>query len=78
MSNSCNDLTGKLAFNLVWVKRTSYPWYPALILNSEKVDDELNRINLKVKRMPSKSFLEKKKNDDQLVYIFGRKNCWFV
>jgi hypothetical protein len=28
--------------------------------------------------MPSKSFLEKKKIDDQLVYIFGRKNCWFV
>ena len=76
LSHSCSDLTNFDALDLVWVKRTGYPWYPALILDSEKLADELNKINLKVKRMPSRSFLGKKKTDDQLVFIFGRKNCW--
>ena len=72
LSSSCIDITSYRAFNFVWIERTNDPWYPALVLDSGKLEDELNRTKLNVKRMPSKSFLEKKKDEDQLVYEFGR------
>ena len=65
--------------NLVWAKFPERPWFPAIVIDSSNVKNNLKAIDLKMRRMPPKNIFKYRDeyDTDNLVYIFGRKNPWY-
>jgi hypothetical protein len=72
---------------LVWAKLPDRPWFPGIIINPDSIQENLDMVNIIVKKPPSQLFLDEEYRYDgnlgyydtgayYLVFLLQRKNPW--